>query len=458
MLSRRELIRSAAVAGAGVAGLTNMSAAEAAEIMEGMDAEYEAALRGPEAKAATMMGVPFERKATVRMGVIGTGGRGTGVMANFLGCEGVEVKAVCDIVASKAENAANRVEKAGQPKPAMYTKNETDFENLCKRDDIDLIFIATPWDWHVPMAVAGMKAGKHVAVEVPAAVTLADCWKLVDTSEQTRKHCVMLENCCYGQTEMMILNMVKEGVFGDLTHGEAAYIHDLRSLLFANGGEGLWRRFPHMKRDGNLYPTHGLGPVAQYMDIHHGDRFDVMVSLSSVEKGLSAWRAKHVPKEDPRWKEKYVCGDMNTSIIRTALGRTIMLQHDVISPRPYSRINLISGTKGTFEDYPPRIYIEGETKNHDWESLDRYKEKYDHPLWKNVGELARKLGGHGGMDFIMCYRLIQCMREGIAPDMDCYDAAAWSAPTPLSEMSVAKNGASMKFPDFTRGRWNTPPG
>jgi hypothetical protein len=194
------------------------------------------------------------------------------------------------------------------------------------------------------------------------------------------------------------------------------------------------------------------------MDIHRGDRFDVMVSLSSVEKGLSAWRAKHVPKEDPRWKEKYVCGDMNTSIIRTALGRTIMLQHDVISPRPYSRINLISGTRGTFEDYPARIYIEGETKNHDWESLDRYKEKYDHPLWKNVGELARKLGGHGGMDFIMCYRLIQCIREGIAPDMDCYDAAAWSAPTPLSEMSVAKNGASMKFPDFTRGRWNTPPG
>jgi hypothetical protein len=303
------------------------------------------------------------------------------------------------------------------------------------------------------MALAGMNSGKHVASEVPAATTVADCWKLVDASEKTRKHCVILENCCYGFNEMMVLNMVRKGLLGTLTHGEAAYIHDLRSLLLADSGEGLWRRFPHIDHDANLYPTHGLGPVANYMGVNRGDKFDTLVSLSSREASLTEYRDKTVPANSAKRTEKYRCGDMNTSILRTTLGRTVMLQHDVVTPRPYSRLNLIQGTNGTFADYPARIYVEGRTKNHAWENPEAYKAEFEHDLWKRVGELARKLGGHGGMDFIMSYRLIECFKQGTPPDMDVYDAAAWSAPYGLSETSNAKNGASQKFPDFTRGRW-----
>jgi hypothetical protein len=266
----------------------------------------------------------------------------------------------------------------------------------------------------------------------------------------------MMENCCYGANEMMVLNMVRAGLFGELLHGEAAYIHDLRSLLFEDQSEGLWRRFPHINRDGNLYPTHGLGPVAQYMDINRGDRFDYLVSMSSLSVSLAEYRDKHIPSGSPKRKEKYKCGDMNTSLIKTAKGRTIMLQHTVSTPRTYDRINLISGTQGVFRDYPPRFYLDGQEGGEKWTNLDKHKAQYEHPLWKNIGELARKRGGHGGMDFIMVYRLMQCMREGLAPDMDVYDAAAVSAPGPLSELSVSQGSAPVKFPDFTRGKWKEP--
>jgi hypothetical protein len=246
--------------------------------------------------------------------------------------------------------------------------------------------------------------------------------------------------------------MVHDGLFGEITHGEAAYLHDLRGIVTANEGEGLWRRIPHMQRNGNLYPTHGLGPVAHYMDIHRGDRFDYMVSVSSAEASLSAYVKSKFPEADPKRAEKYICGDMNTSIIRTVQGRTILLQHDVVNPRPYSRLNMIQGTKGLFADYPPRVFVDGQ-KDEDWQKIDEFKEKYEHPLWKNNGEMARKTGGHGGMDYIMNYRLMDCLKRGLPPDIDVYDAAAWSAPTPLSETSVAQSGASEKFPDFTRGQW-----
>lgn len=409
----------------------------------------------PQTKNAPMVGIKFTPLKTVRIGFIGVGGRGSGLLRDLLAIENVVITAVCDIVPEKVQRARERVEKAGQKTPALYDKGENDFQNLCRRDDVDLVYIATPWNWHVPMAVCAMENGKHTAVEVPAAVTLKECWQLVDTSEKTRKHCVMLENCCYGYNELLALNLVRAGVFGDLTHGGAAYNHDLREILLADSGEGLWRRFPHIERNGNLYPTHGLGPVANYMDINRGDRFDYLVSMSSPEKGLTAYREKHVPRNSPKWKETYRCGDLNTSLLKTVQGRLITLEHNTITPQPYDRINLISGTKGTFRDYPARIYLDGQPGGEVWTGLDAFKEKYEHPLWKNVGELARKLGGHGGMDFIMNYRLIHCLREGLSPDMDVYDAAAWSAPGPLSEMSVAKNSAPVKFPDFTRGRWQT---
>jgi hypothetical protein len=406
----------------------------------------------PPAKHPTMRNVPFERKDRVRVGIIGTGGRGRSLLGDFVGVPEVDVVALCDINPSALRAAQEQLKKAGRPVAAEYGKSDRDFENLNARGDVDLVIVATPWDWHVPMALHAMNSGKHVGVEVPAATTLADCWKLVDTSERTRRHCVILENCCYGANEMMVLNMCQQGVFGEITHGEAAYIHDLRGLLFADEGEGLWRRKPHQTRNANLYPTHGLGPVAQYMGVHRGDRFASIVSMSSAERSLTAFGKKHLKADDPKRNEKYVCGDMNTSIIRTEQGRTIMLQHDVVTPRPYSRHNLVAGTEGTFADYPARIYLDSMGDDR-WHDVKEFRERYEHPLWKRNGDFARKYSGHGGMDFIMCFRLIECFRQGIAPDMDVYDAAAWSAPYPLSEASVRAGGAVQKFPDFTRGNW-----
>jgi len=306
------------------------------------------------------------------------------------------------------------------------------------------------------MAVAAMKAGKDVAVEVPAARTLDECWELVNTSEATKRHCIQLENCCYGYNEMIVLNIVRAGLLGELTHGGAAYNHDLRSILFSPDGEGQWRRFEHLNRDGNLYPTHGLGPVAHYMDVNRGDRFDTLVSMSSISAGLQQYRKDKLAADDPRQKEVYQEGDFNVSLIRTVKGRVIELEHNVSSPQPYDRINLIAGTKGIFRDYPPRIYIDGALKE-EFTNLDAYKAQYEPALWKKIGEMAKELGGHGGMDFVMAYRLIECMKQGLPPDIDVYDAAAWSAPGPLSEASIKQGSAPQKFPDFTRGKWANRP-
>lgn len=443
-ISRRGLLRTAGAAAAGL-GLHSLRAGSVAAA-------------DPPRVGESVLGMKFEPRDVVRIGIIGVGRRGMEHLIELLAIEKVEVRAVCDIAKGRVVEARARTRKAGQAEPAVYDNGERDFENLCRRDDLDLVYIATPWNWHVPMAVAALEGGKHAALEVPAANTIEECWALVQASERNRRHCVILENCCYGYNEMLVLGMVKAGLLGDLVHGEAAYIHDLRKILFENDSEGLWRRFEHLKRNGNLYPTHGLGPVAQYMGINRGDRFQRLVSLSSLERSLSRHRDK-TPADDPRRQETYACGDMNTSIIRTELGRTILLQHDVVSPRPYDRINLISGTGGAFRDYPPRLFLDGQKDHRQWQTgkaLKSYKQRFEHPLWKTTGKIAKKRGGHGGMDYIMNYRLVQCVREGLAPDMDVYDAAAWSAPAPLSEQSVEGGGAPVTFPDFTRGRWKEP--
>ena len=400
----------------------------------------------------TMRGVAFEQKDTVNIAMMGMGGRGLSLLRNLLAVEAARITAVHDQNSAGTTEAKHLTEAAGYPAPTVY-QGDSGFEQCCAREDIDIVYITTPWDCHIPMALAAMQAGKHVAVEVPAAETLEGCWELVETSERTRRHCVLLENCCYGWSEMLVLQMAKDGVFGDLTHAECAYIHDLRSVLLSNHGEGLWRRHPHTRRDGNLYPTHGLGPVAQYLGIHSGDRFDFLVSVSSRERALTEARDRTVAPDDPRRAEVYRCGDMNTSILKTVLGRTIVLQHDVVSPRPYDRINLLSGSRGAFRDYPPRICLDGHGSHADWQSLDAYRERYEHPLWKQMGKLAQKLGGHGGMDFLMNYRLMECFRKGLPPDIDVYDTAAWCAPGPLSELSVAQGSMPVAFPDFTRGHW-----
>ncbi len=398
----------------------------------------------------TMMDVAFEKR-NPRIGLIGTGGRGTSLLGDLLAAD-AQVVALCDIVKEKAEHAGSMVVKAGQKQPELFVNGDHVFEALVARNDIDFVIVATPWSWHAEMALAAMKHGKDVAIEVPGVTTIEDCWKIVRTSEETRKHCIMLENCCYGSNETLILRMIHGGEFGELLYGEGAYLHDLRSELFSNAGEGLWRRTEHTLRDGNLYPTHGLGPVTNYMGIQRGDSFGHIVSMSSPQRGLDLYRNEHLKQGDPRWAERYVTGDMNISLIKTAKGLTITVKHAVSIPQVYDRINLIAGTKGLFVDYPPRIYLDGASKDEAWGSIDAFS-RYQHPLWKREGEIAAKIGGHGGMDYIMLYRLLQCCREGLAPDMDVYDAAAWSAIAPLSVESVAHGSAPVEFPDFTGGKW-----
>lgn len=448
-LSRRDLLAGAAVAAA--AAVT----AAPAQLLASTDAWRADLIPPSPAGNGTMLGIPFEKYDKVRVAIVGTGLRGRSVLGELLAIDGVEITAVADIVAEKAQLAVAMCTKAGRPAPAVFANGERDFERLVQRADIDFVYTATPWPWHTPVMRAALQAGKHCGSEVPIALTTEQAWELVELSEKTRRHCLMMENCCYGESELTVLRMVREGVFGTLLHAEAAYNHDLRDILFENRDEGLWRRQPHTERDTNLYPTHGLGPVAQYLGIHRGDRFEYVVSMSSPEAGLTEWRERHEPRDSPKWRESYKTGDVNTSLIKTAKGRTILLQHNVTSPRPYSRLNNLQGSKAAFNDYPPRLYIDGQPGGHRWTPFAEFRQKYQHPLWTAMGELARKNGGHGGMDFIMAYRLVQCMREGLAPDFDVYDAAAWSVPYALCEQSIRKGSAPVKFPDFTRGAWRT---
>ncbi len=396
----------------------------------------------------TMHGVAFPQHETIRFGLIGAGERGRYLLFELLACEGVQVKAVADASQVSVDKAVELVRKAGKPAPNGYSGDNA-WQQLLE-EDLDLVYIATPWDTHAPYAVAAMQAGKHVGVEVPAAVTLEDCWQMVETSERTRRHCVMLENCCYDYWETLVKRMVFAGMLGTVTHAECAYIHDLRQMLFSESSEGLWRRFPHITRDSNHYPTHGLGPVAQILQIGETDAFDYLVSLSSLPAALAEYRDQVLPQDDPKRIEQYIAGDMNTSLIRTKKGRSIVLQHSVVSARPYDRNFLISGTRGTFRDYPPRLYLDGVGKEEQWLPLDEYKTRWEDPLWTEHGEMARKHGGHGGMDFIMNYRLVQLMREGLSPDSDVYDAVDWSAPGPLSQQSTSRHSAPVEFPDFRR--------
>jgi hypothetical protein len=391
----------------------------------------------------------------VRIGFVGVGGMGSAHVRNFLKIEGVEIKAVCDIVEEKVARIQAWCEEAGLPRPEGYSRGDWDFKRLCERHDIDLVFTATPWEWHVPVCLEAMKTGKHAATEVPAAYTIDDCWALVETSEKSRRHCIMMENCCYDRPEMLCLNLVKKGLLGEIFHAEAGYLHDLRGVKFSGDGESLWRPQHSVKRNGNLYPTHGLGPVSQCLDINRGDRFDYLVSMSSKSMGLNLYCAKKFGPDSPQAKQKYALGDVNVSLIHTVNGKIITLYHDTSSPRPYSRIHIVQGTQGIFEKYPDRVYIEGRSPLDEWEVLDSYYVEFDQPVWKRLEEQS-KGAGHGGMDFIEDFRLIEALRGGRPLDMDVYDAAAWSVVTPLSEKSVAKRGQPMDFPDFTRGGWKTP--
>jgi hypothetical protein len=391
--------------------------------------------------------VPFEPRETVRLGLIGLGGRGRSLLNEFLSCPGAHIVALADAYAPSLHAAQQQIARAGAP-PAQAFSGPDAHRHLLDCD-LDLVIVATQWATHTPYAVAAMEAGKHVAVEVPAAVTLEECWHLVEASERTRRHCVMLENCCYDYWEMLVKRMAHAGLFGAITHAECAYIHELRALLLADESEGLWRREPHITRNGNLYPTHGLGPVAQCLKIGDDDAFDYLVSMNSIEASLSAYRDATAAPDSPKRNEVYACGDVNVSLLRTKRGRTIILKHDVVTPQPYDRVFLIGGTKGVFRDYPPRLFLDGVSAHEQWSSLEPYRAEWEDPLWTALGEVARGRG-HGGCDYIVAWRLIQTLRDGLPPDSDVYDAAEWSAPGPLSEQSAARRSAAVDFPDFRR--------
>lgn len=405
-----------------------------------------------------MCGYAAPKMDTVRVGFIGLGSRGPGHVLNLTKLEGVEVVGLCDIIPEAVLKVKKSIEGLGH-NPASYSGGKDEWKKLCDRKDVDLIYIATPWDMHAPMALYAMEQGKHVTIEVPAAVTVEECWQLVETSERTRKHCMMLENTCYDFFELLTLNMARQGFFGELVHAEGAYIHNLMGLNFSKTGYwDMWRLKQNAKRRGSLYPTHGLGPICQVMDINRGDKMDYLVSVSSNDFQMGAM-AKKLAASDDFYKEfadDTFNGNMNTVTIRTIKGRTMMIQHDVTSPRPYSRIHLISGTEGTALKYPEPGRI---SKSHQgWVTAQEFKsleEKYTPNIVKKVGELAKKVGGHGGMDFLMDWRVIDCLRNGLPLDQDVYDAALWSAVFPLSEWSVNNRSNSIDVPDFTRGAWKT---
>ena len=394
---------------------------------------------------------------TVRMAIIGLGMRGSGAVHRYNFMEGAKIVALCDVVPENVEKAQRMLVEAGKPKADEYT-GDHDWKAICERDDIDLIYVCTHWDLHTPIAVYAMEHGKHVALEVPAALTIDECWQLVNTAEKTQRHCMQLENCNYDFFEMATLNMAQQGVFGEIVHAEGAYIHDLRWLNF-NDTTGYWNmwRLKHLEmEDGNTYPTHGFGPICHIMNIHRGDKLNYLVSVSSNQFGMTAYAKEKFGEDSDYAKRDYAKGDMNTSIVKTEKGKTIMIQHDVTSPRPYSRIHMISGTKGFAQKWPRKgIALEPDAHKFLSDSeMEKMLVEYEHPITKEVGKKAREVGGHGGMDFIMDYRLIHCLRNGLPLDQDVYDAAEWSAIIELSRVSSNNQGMPVKIPDFTRGAWN----
>ncbi|TLU96683.1 Gfo/Idh/MocA family protein [Dyadobacter sediminis] len=408
----------------------------------------------------------------VRMGFIGVGLRGRSHVEQALYRPDIEINAICDIDPAAVDITLDKIKKAGKKAPAVYSKGDEDFLNLVKRDDLDGILIATPWHWHVPMAVAVMNAGKYAAVEVSATVTLQESWDLVNTYEKTGSHCMILENVCYRRDVMAILKMVREGMFGEMTYAHCGYQHDLRSVKFNNGksdggvgaefgekgfSEAKWRTQHSVDRNGDIYPTHGLGPVAHWLDINRGNCFTHLTSTSTKSRGLHKYVVDHGGKDHPNAKVNFKLGDIVTTVIQCHNGENIVLIHDTNSPRPYSLGFRAQGTNGIWMNDGNSIYLEGiSPKEHTAEPDKAYLEKNDHPLWKKHAREAEN-AGHGGIDYFVLRGFVEAIKNKTAPPIDVYDAAVWSAISPLSEMSIARGSAPVEIPDFTRGKWKTNP-
>ncbi len=398
-----------------------------------------------------------------RLGFIGTGLRGSNLLGLTLARRDTLVPAVCDVNPDAAKQAQEMVREARGNTPESYANGPEDFLNLVERDDLDAVIIATPWTWHTPMAVAAMKAGKAVGVEVPAAVTFEQCWDLVHTSEETGKPCMLMENVCYRRDVMAVLNMVKKGMFGELMHCQCGYQHDLRNIKFQPGaefgpgaeGEAVWRTEHSIRRNGDIYPTHGVGPIAKMLDINYGNRFMTLTSMATKTRGLHNYIVDKAGEDHPNAKIEFALGDIVTTLIQCANGETIVVSHDTNLPRPYSLNFRVQGTKGLWMRDNRSIYLEGVSpESHRWEPFDKYQQEYDHGLWKRFGSDAEG-AGHGGMDFFVVNAFIQSVIRDVPPPIDVYDAAAWSVISPLSEQSVALGGSPQQFPDFTGGKWVT---
>jgi predicted dehydrogenase len=397
-----------------------------------------------------------ETPKTVRVGLVGVGNRGTALLGTLLSLPGVEVPAICDINEANAKRAQGMVEGKRGKLPELYTKDERDWENLCKRDDLDAVITATPWQWHTPVMLAAMRAGKYGGTEVPAALTLEECWALVKTSEETGKPCMMLENVCYFENVLAVMRMVREGVLGEMLHFEAGYQHECRSYYITDSGELTWRGQHLAEKNGNLYPTHPIGPIAWWGNVNRGDRFVSLSSISTKSRGMRNYAAEKLGPEHPLAKRDYAMGDVNTTLLRTEKGLTVTLYFDMCTPRPYDLIFRVQGTKGLCMVSNDKAYIEGMSPEKDkWEPFEPYVKKYAHPLWTDLETEAVKNGGHGGGDYIVVQQFIEAVRKGAQTPQDVYDAATWSAIVPLSMDSVAKNGGLVEFPDFTKGKWET---
>jgi len=396
---------------------------------------------------------PIEK---VRIAFIGIGMRGIKAVERYTFIEGVEIKIFCDLNEKNISKAQKIIEEKGLPKAEEYTGTD-DWKKVCEREDIDLVYICTKWELHTELAVYAMEQGRHVAVEIPGGQTIEECWQLVDTAERTQRHCMALENCIYEPFPMATYKMVEDCLLGEVVHVEGGYIHNLRTRNFVEGErtDSGWDLKHLETRDGNIYPTHGFGPLCHLLNIHRGDKLEYVVSLSSKQFGLTEYTKEKFGDEHRFTKPKYKLGDMNTSLMKTANGKSIMLQQNITNPRPYSRLFSVSGTKGYVAQYPQ----EGIALDPDGEEFlpkeeaEKILKKYEHPIISELAKKASTIGGHGGIDFIMDYRLIYCLRKGLPLDQDVYDAAEWAAIAELSEISVANDSVPIKIPDFTRGVW-----
>lgn len=397
-----------------------------------------------------ILGQKDDRRA--RIGFIGVGGQGTSLLQVCLDMKDVDVPAICDIDKEHLARAQRLVEKSGRKKPEGYSKDEYDYQNMVTRDDLDGIIIATPWVWHTPMSIDTMRAGKYCAPEVWGASSLDEVWQLVKASEESGMPCMMLENHCYDRDSMAVLNMVREGLFGELIHCQCGYQHDIRNGKFDSKGNLTWRSLHSAKRNGDIYPTHGIGPIANCLNIDRGNRFATLTSTATKSRGLSLFAKEKFGHDNVNANRVFTLGDIVTTVIKCSNGETVVINHDTNSPRPYSNMYRVQGTKGLWMEDNMSIYLEGTSPEHTWESFEPYMQKYEHPLWKKFLKMEIN-ADHGGADYLKTRAFVECVKRKIPTPIDVYDTASWIVITPLSEHSIAQGSEPVEFPDFTMGSW-----